>query len=241
VPLILYVLYPPEVKDSPEAPLKAKEELAKLGPMTGDEKIMAGALSVTVALWIFGSKFGIGSVASALVGLSTLLITGVITWKECLAEGPAWDTLTWFAALIAMAGYLNKYGLIPWFSSTVVKVVSAAGLAWQPAFLVVVLLYFYSHYMFASGAAHIGAMYTAFLSVLVACGAPPLMSALVLGIFSNIMGCTTHYGIGSAPPFFGAGYVPLATWWKIGFGLSVFYIATFLGVGSVWWKVIGIY
>ena len=62
-------------------------------------------------------------------------------------------------------------------------------------------------------------MYTAFLSVLVACGAPPLVSALVtLGIFSNVMGCTTHYGIGSAPPFFGAGYVPLPTWWKIGFG-----------------------
>ena len=50
-------------------------------------------------------------------------------------------------------------------------------LAWQPAFLIVVLLYFYSHYLFASGAAHIGAMYTAFLSVLVACGAPPVPSA----------------------------------------------------------------
>ena len=241
VPLILYVLYPPEVKDSPEAPIKAKEELEKLGPMSGDEKIMAAALTVTVGLWIFGSSIGVGAVAAALVGLSTLLISGVITWKECLAEGPAWDTLTWFAALIAMASYLNKYGLIPWFSASVVDIVSAAGLAWQPAFLVVVLLYFYSHYMFASGAAHIGAMYTAFLSVLVACGAPPLVSALVLGIFSNIMGCTTHYGIGSAPPFFGAGYVPLPTWWKIGFGLSIFYIATFLGVGSVWWKVIGLY
>jgi di/tricarboxylate transporter len=34
----------------------------------------------------------------------------------------AWDTLTWFAALIAMAGYLNKFGLISWFSETVVKV-----------------------------------------------------------------------------------------------------------------------
>ena len=241
VPLILYVLYPPDVKDSPEAPVKAKEELAKLGPMSSDEKIMAAALVVTVGLWIFGASIGVGSVAAALVGLSTLLIAGVITWKECLAEGPAWDTLTWFAALIAMASYLNKYGLIPWFSQTVVKGVSAAGLAWQPAFLVVVLLYFYSDYAFASGAAHIGAMYTAFLSVLVACGAPPLVSALVLGIFSNIMGCTTHYGIGSAPPFFGAGYVPLATWWKIGFGLSVFYITTFLGIGSVWWKVIGLY
>jgi len=238
-PLILYVLYPPEVKDSPEAPQKAQEELAKLGPMSGDEKIMAAALSLTVGLWVFGSKFGIGSVAAALNGLTILLVTGVITWKECLAEGPAWDTLVWFAALIAMAGYLNTYGLIPAFSAGVVKVVSGLGLSWQPAFVVVTLIYFYSHYLFASGAAHIGAMYTAFLSVLVACGAPPLVSALVLGILSNVMGCTTHYGIGSAPPFFGAGYVPLATWWKIGFGMSIFYIATFLGIGFPWWKVLG--
>ena len=238
-PLILYVLYPPEVKDSPEAPQKAQEELAKLGPMSGDEKIMAAALSLTVGLWVFGSKFGIGSVAAALNGLTILLVTGVITWKECLAEGPAWDTLVWFAALIAMAGYLNTYGLIPAFSAGVVKVVSGLGLSWQPAFVVVTLIYFYSHYLFASGAAHIGAMYTAFLSVLVACGAPPLVSALVLGILSNVMGCTTHYGIGSAPPFFGAGYVPLATWWKIGFGMSIFYIAAFLGIGFPWWKVLG--
>ena len=239
-PLVLYILYPPEVKDSPEAPAKAKEELAKLGPMSGDEKIMTFALSLTVLLWVVGASVGIGSVAAALNGLTILLVSGVISWKECLAEGPAWDTLTWFAALIAMAAYLQKYGLIPWFADSVVKIVSSMGLAWQPAFLVVVLLYFYSHYLFASGAAHIGAMYTAFLSVLIACGAPPLVSAIILGIFSNIMGCTTHYGIGSAPPFFGAGYVPLATWWKIGFGMSIMYIAIFLGVGFPWFKIIGL-
>ena len=112
------------------------------------------------------------------------------------------------------------------------------GLAWQPAFLVVVLLYFYSHYLFASGAAHIGAMYTAFLSVLIACGAPPLVSAIILGIFSNIMGCTTHYGIGSAPPFCG-GYVPVGYLVEIGFGMSIMYIAIFLGVGFPWFKIIG--
>ena len=112
-------------------------------------------------------------------------------------------------------------------------------MAWQPAFLAITLIYFYSHYLFASGAAHIGAMYSAFLSVLIACGAPPLVSALSLGILSNVMGCTTHYGIGSAPPFYGAGYVPLSTWWRIGFGMSIFYIATFLGVGFPWWKILG--
>lgn len=62
------------------------------------------------------------AVTAAIIGLSILLVSGVVTWKECLGEAVAWDTLTWFAALIAMAGYLNKYGLISWFSETVVKV-----------------------------------------------------------------------------------------------------------------------
>ena len=74
-----------------------------------------------VGLWIFGGVLNVDAVTAAILGLSILLITGVVTWKECLAESVAWDTLTWFAALIAMAGYLNKYGLISWFSQTVVK------------------------------------------------------------------------------------------------------------------------
>jgi len=75
-----------------------------------------------VGLWVFGGLLNIDAVTAAILGLAVLLISGVVTWKECLAEGVAWDTLTWFAALIAMAGYLNKYGLISWFSQTVVKV-----------------------------------------------------------------------------------------------------------------------
>jgi di/tricarboxylate transporter len=42
--------------------------------------------------------------------------SGVVTWKQCLSDNQAWDTLTWFAALIAMAAYLNKFGFISWFS-----------------------------------------------------------------------------------------------------------------------------
>ncbi|KAF7823845.1 dicarboxylate transporter 1, chloroplastic [Senna tora] len=61
---------------------------------------------------VCGGALDFWRVSAAILGLSVLLVTGVVTWKECLAEGVAWDTLTWFAALIAMAGYLNKYGLI---------------------------------------------------------------------------------------------------------------------------------
>lgn len=241
VPLIMYVFYPPEVKDTPDAPAAAKKELEKLGPMSTNEKLTAVAFAITVSLWIFGGNFGVNSVAAAIVGLAFLLVTNVITWKECLANGPAWDTLTWFAALIAMAAYLNKYGFIPWFSKSVVDIVGSMGLSWQAAFGVVVTLYFYSHYFFASGAAHIGAMYTAFLAVATSCGTPAMLAAVCLGQLSNLMGCLTTYGIGSAPPYFGAGYVPQSDWLKFGFILSIFYLAVWLGIGPVWWKAIGLW
>lgn len=241
VPAILYVIYPPQVKDTPDAPAKAREELKKLGPLSTDEKITAGALATTVALWIFGGSLGVNAVAAALVGLAILLITNVVTWKECLSDNQAWDTLTWFAALIGMASYLNKYGFIAWFSDKVVAMISGFGLSWQAAFGAITLLYFYSHYLFASGAAHIGAMYTAFLSVATACGTPGMLAAVALGQLSNLMGCLTTYGIGSAPPYFGAGYVPQSKWYQLGLLFSVVYLVAWLGIGGVWWKAIGLY
>lgn len=44
-----------------------------------------------------------------------------------------------------------QFGFIPWFSSSVVDIVSGLGLTWQPAFGIILVLYFYSHYFFASG------------------------------------------------------------------------------------------
>ncbi|KAM0937649.1 putative solute carrier family 13 [Dioscorea sansibarensis] len=241
VPFLLYIIYPPSVKSSPDAPKLARQNLEKMGPMTKNEIIMAGTLLLTVGLWVFGGVLNIDAVSAAILGLAVLLVTGVVTWKECLGEAVAWDTLTWFAALIAMAGYLNKYGLISWFSQTVVKFVGGLGLSWQLSFGILVILYFYSHYFFASGAAHIGAMFTAFLSVASALGTPPLFAAMVLSFLSNLMGGLTHYGIGSAPVFYGANYVPLAKWWGYGFVISIVNILIWLGVGGFWWKAIGLW
>ena len=240
-PALLYVLYPPEVKDTPDAPAKAKEELKNLGPMSTDEKITAGALALTVGLWIFGASIGVNAVAAALTGLSILLVTGVVSWKQCLSDNQAWDTLTWFAALIAMASFLNKFGFIGWFSDQVVGLIGGLGLSWQGAFGLITALYFYSHYFFASGAAHIGAMYTAFVSVAIACGTPGLLAALALGQLSNVMGCLTTYGIGSAPPYYGANYNSQGDWYKFGFLMSVVYLTIWTFVGGAWWKVLGLW
>ncbi|KAK6925629.1 Solute carrier family 13 [Dillenia turbinata] len=49
VPLLLYVIYPPTVKSSPDAPKLAREKLEKMGPMSKNEIIMAGTLLLTAS------------------------------------------------------------------------------------------------------------------------------------------------------------------------------------------------
>ncbi len=239
VPLVLYRLYPPQVKETPGATQMARGKLAEMGPMGRNEWTMLATFFLLLLLWIFGRTLHVHSTVAALVGLSLLLVTRVLTWEDVLAEKGAWDTFIWLSALVMMASYLSKLGLIPWFSETISGLFTGVG--WIPAFLALCLIYFYSHYFFASNTAHVSSMYAAFLGVAVAVGAPPLMAALVLGFFSNLFSSMTHYSTGPAPVLFGAGYVKLADWWRVGAVVSVVNIVIWLGVGGMWWKVIGLW
>jgi DASS family divalent anion:Na+ symporter len=240
VPLVLYKIYPPEIKETPGASQLAQQKLAEMGKMHRNEWVMLGVFLLLLLLWILGDQLaGIDSATTALVGLSVLLITGVLTWKDILHEEGAWDTLVWFAALVMMAGFLNELGLIPWFTKSVQGMVG--GVNWSLAFLVLCLCYFYSHYLFASQTAHVSSMYAAFLSVSVAVGTPPLLAALVLGFLSNLFSSLTHYGSGPAPVIFGSRYVDLGTWWKLGALTGVINILLWLLVGGLWWKLLGLW
>jgi divalent anion:Na+ symporter, DASS family len=240
IPLILYKVYPPEVKETPGASQLAKQKLAEMGKMHREEWVMLGVFFLLLLLWILGDQLArIDSATTALFGLSVLLITGVLTWKDILKEEGAWDTLVWFAALVMMASFLNELGLIPWFTKSAQGMVG--GINWGLAFLVLCLVYFCSHYLFASQTAHVSSMYAAFLSVSVAVGTPPLLAALVLGFLSNLFSSLTHYGSGPAPVLFGSGYVELATWWKLGALTGVINLLIWLVVGGLWWKLIGLW
>ena len=132
-----------------------------------------------------------------------------------------------------------ELGLLDWFSDRVSGVLSDGH--WLPAFLSLSLIYFYSHYFFASNTAHMSAMYAPFLAVALAVGTPPLLAALVLAFFSNLFASMTHYGTAPAPILFGSGNVALGTWWKLGTLISVMNITIWLGVGSLWWKLLGLW
>lgn len=53
-PYILYKIYPPETKDTPEAPAIAAAKLERMGPVTKNEWVMVGTMLLAVSLWVFG-------------------------------------------------------------------------------------------------------------------------------------------------------------------------------------------
>jgi DASS family divalent anion:Na+ symporter len=246
VPFFLYLIYPPEIKKTPEAKDIARQELADMGPMTAAEKVVAFAFVIALALWVAAGLTKtlpwmpvIDATVVALLAVSIMLVTRVLEWQDVLAEKGAWDTLIWMGTIVGLAGFLAKLGFISWFAKTVSAGIT--GIAWVPALGILLVVYMYAHYGFASLTAHITAMYAAFTAVAVAAGAPVMLAALAFGFLSNLCMSLTHYAAGPSPIFFNAGYIDQGTWWRLGFTISVVNLVIWVGLGSLWWKILGLW
>ena len=247
MPIVIYLIYPPEVKQTPDAKNFAKDNLREMGQVSTQEKIMLGVFALMLILWanipalLLGEQYSVDATTTAFIGLSTLILTGVLTWDDILQEKSAWDTIIWFGALIMMASYLNKLGLISWFSENIQAMIAMTGLGWIGAVVILTLVYLYIHYLFASTTAHITALFAAFYAVGLSLGAPPMLYALILAAAGNIMMTLTHYATGTAPVIFNSGYVTLGEWWGVGAVMSVVNLVIWIGAGLLWWKFLGYY
>ena len=236
VPWLLYRIFPPEIKHTPAASEFASDELKLMGPMKWSERLMLMVFGLVAALWITTKLHQIDYAVVAMLGISVLLITGVLDWEDLISEKAAWAVFIWYGGLIRMAEALGQTGLTKRFAE------AAAGLTtgwkWWLALAVLLLIYFYAHYVFASITAHATAMYVPFLIVILAAGAPTYLSVLSLAYFSNLGASLTHYGTTPAPIYFGAGYTTQRSWWTLGLITSVVTILIWSVVGFAWLKIL---
>ncbi|RTY88537.1 hypothetical protein EKL28_16680, partial [Staphylococcus aureus] len=110
--------------------------------------IMLVTFVLLLALWILGSTLKIDATSAAFFGIALLLVTKVLTWSDMAKNSGAWSTLIFFSVLVAMAEHLNTLGVIGWIGTSVSNLVG--GLPWAVAFVILFLVYFYVHYLFAS-------------------------------------------------------------------------------------------
>lgn len=237
VPYVLYRLYPPQVTHTPEATAMARAELERMGPMSRGERMMLLVFALVAGLWMTTALHGINYTVVALFGICVLLLTGVLAWDDVLGERQAWDVYIWYGGLVRMAEALGETGITKRFAESAATV--TVGWTWWAALVVLVLIYFYAHYGFASITAHATAMFTPFLVVVIAAGAPPQLAVLSLAYASNLDASLTNFGTTTAPIYFGARYVSQRDWWQLGFIVSLITLSIWGTLGVVWWKVLG--
>lgn len=236
VPLLIYRVFPPEIKHTPAASEFASKELKEMGPTKWSEWIMLLVFALIAVLWMTPQITGLHYATVAMVGICVLLLTGVLDFDDLINERSGWSVFIWYGGLLRMAEALGQTGITKKFAESAATL--TMGWKWWLALAVLLLIYFYAHYGFASITAHATAMYAPFLIVILAAGAPPYLAVLSLAYFSNLGASLTHYGTTPAPIYFGAGYVTQRTWWLIGLIVSFLTIAVWSALGFTWWKVL---
>ena len=116
-PLLTYWLYPPEIKAGDKVPAWAKQELDKIGALTWREMVLAALVAL---VWMFGGDH-INATTVALLIVSLMLVLRAVSWEDVIKYSAAWNTLAWFATLLALADGLSRVGFVKWFAQSVAQ------------------------------------------------------------------------------------------------------------------------
>lgn len=166
-----------------------------------------------------------------LVGIALMLVTGIVTWDDILANKGAWNVLVWFATLVTLANGLNQVGFVGWFAN--LASAPLKGLDPIVAMVLLVALFYFIHYFFASLTAHT----TAVLPLVLGVGIQLLPATLVmpfalLCVYSlGLIGILTPYATGPSPVYYGSGYISRTDFWKLGLIFGVIFFAALVIIG----------
>lgn len=239
IPLVLYKIYPPEMKDTHHAQMLAKVSLKEMGAMGGKEKLLLAIFFLAVLGWATAGITKLNATIIAMAAVCIMLVFDIINWNDVKTETGAWDTLVWMGGIFGLADNMGKLGTVKVLAEGIGA--SLNGIPWLPALIALFIVYIISTYLFASGVAHTAAVYAATLAVAISVGAPPYLAALLLAYGQGFSQSMTHYSSGPTAIFFSGGYIPQNTWWKLGGIIVVVNIIIWGGLGTAWWRILGLW
>jgi divalent anion:Na+ symporter, DASS family len=232
MPWVLYRLRRPEIERTPGAAQRAREELAKMGPLSQAERIVATIFGLMVLAWGTSATFGFDSTAVAFLGLGLMMATGVFTAKDLKQEGDALGTFIWFAALFGLSAGLEKTGFTTYAGSHLTQLF--LGLSWPVAYALLVALYVALHYLFVSQTAQLMALAPVFLGVGAELGVPNALMAFALLFATNYFSGLTPQASSANVLFAASGYLEQRDIYRMGAIQTLLLLAIFLVIGTPW-------
>jgi len=227
IPFVLYKLFPPENKYTPEAPEMAKNALHEMGPMSRQEWIMGITFFGMILLWAFSPILNINLAIVAFLGLSILILTNVYTLEDIRqGAGDALETYVWFAILYMMSTALNDMGFMKTLGAQIAIHISDYN--WVTVYILLTVLYVAIHYLFVSQTAQLLALYAVFLQVAVNAQVPAALMAFMLSFATNYFAVITPQASSSNVLFAGSGFLPSEDIYKQGAIITVLNTIIFL-------------
>jgi citrate:succinate antiporter/L-tartrate/succinate antiporter len=243
VPLLSYALARPSIARGDATVEWAAAELVRMGPVSRTEWTMAALVLVAIGLWVTGSNPRIalplvGSnfihpTAVVLLIASAMWLLRVVSWDDLVGDREAWSVFLYFAMVLTLADGLNRTGFIAWFAGRATGPLQ--GVDPRLATAMLLALFFWSHYLFASITSHALAVLPVVLGV--AQGIPgvdgPVLALLC--IYSlGLMGVISPYATGCAPIYAASGYIGRARFWLLGMCFGTVYFVVLLGIVWPW-------
>jgi DASS family divalent anion:Na+ symporter len=232
LPRVVARLFPPGVGATPDAPVAARKELAALGALTRDEWITAGIFAFMVFGWVFADALQLHVTSVAFFGFGLLLMTNVLTLSDISTEGDTLATFLWLAVLFALSGQLNEMGFMGYAGQRLASYMG--GLSWPVTYVVLVVLYVAIHYLFVSQTSQVLALLGVFLDVGIRGGVPAPLMAFALLFASSYFSVITPQGGSQNVIFVASNYLGQPELYRLGFLVTLFFIAIFLVIGTGW-------
>lgn len=232
IPWVLFHIYPPELKSTPDAPKMAREALMNMGRISRNEWITGAVFFGMLTLWSLSGIFPIDKAAVAFGGLGILMASRVFSVEDFRTQGEALSTLIWFAILFSMSTQLAEMGFMGAVANHFTLYLS--GLSWELVYLLLVIVYVLIHYLFVSQSAHLLALFGIFLSVGVSAGVPGELMAMMLLFATNFNATITPQGSSCNAIYLSSGYISARDIYIYGGAITLLNLIIFLAIGTPW-------
>jgi L-tartrate/succinate antiporter len=237
-PLVLYWIYPPEIRAASAVPRWAADQLRMMGPMTRREATLFALIAAALALWIGATSY-IDPALTAILVVLLMVVCNVVSWDDVIGQKQAWNVLIWFGTLVTLAGGLAETGFVAWVAKAVAP--SLTGLSLYAAIVSIVGVFFILHYFFASITAHTATLLPVFLGVAVTIAdISPARWALLLGYSLGLMGILTFYASGQSVIYYASGYVTRRAFWVLGLVVGAMFLGVYLAIIVPWLAYLGV-
>lgn len=236
---IVAKLVPPDIQRTPDAAQFAKDELHKLGRMGPREWFTTVLVGAVCSLWITSNLHSVPVALASVSGACVLIISGVLPWREAVRQHGVWDIMIWYGGVITLGRALSDAGVPRVLTDAI-----GAGLGdmpWLPMLAIALPIYFFAHYGLASITMHFLTLFPVFLLLLLGQGAPVGLMVYLLACLANLSAGLTHYGTVPSPIFYSQDYASFKQWWSVGFLVALWNVFVWCTIGTLWWKLIGIW